>query len=169
MVKKVLLFAVVILFSLMIFAPKRELYYLLEDRLLREDIIIDNEDIESGLLSLKLKHPVLYVKGIKVAEIEEVKLFTLLAYSSLKASNIRLDALLKRWAPELIETIKINYQLLSPDRVALVAEGPFGRAVGYILIKKRFLHLDLIEEKELGTLKSLLKKGEKGWYYETSF
>ena len=169
MVKKIVLFAAVILLSIMIFAPKRELYYLLENRLAGQDIIIDNENIESGLLSLGLEHPVLYVKGIKVAEIEKVNLFTLLIYSRLSASTIKVDASLRRWIPGVIERVNIDYQLLSPNRLTLEIEGPFGRATGYLLLKKHLLHLDLTEEKELGAMKNLLKKGEKGWYYETSF
>ena len=63
-VAKGLLFLLVILLSLAIFAPKRELYYLLEEQLMQKDIIISNEEVHSGLLTLKLRHPELYIKGI---------------------------------------------------------------------------------------------------------
>ena len=168
-VKKALLFFVVILFSLAIFAPKRELYYLLEEYLMRQDIIIDNEKVESGLFALKLHHPVLYVKGIKVADIEEVSLFTLLFYTTISAREIKTDTSFRRWIPEQIETVSLRYQILNPLNITLSARGSFGTAKGYLSIDKRILHLDLTEEKSIDVLKPLLKKGEKGWYYETSF
>jgi hypothetical protein len=40
---------------------------------------------------------------------------------------------------------------------------------GSISLIDHTIHLDFVETKELGSIRSLLKKGEKGWYYETSF
>ena len=168
-VKKSLLFFIVILFSLAIFAPKRELYYLLEEYLMRRDIIVDNEKIESGFFALKLHHPELYVKGIKVAEIEEVSLFTLLFYTAMSAKEIKVDSSLQSWAPRQIETVSLRYHVLDPLYIRMKARGSFGTVDGYFSIRKRLLHLDLTEEKSIDVLKPLLKKGEKGWYYETSF
>ena len=168
-VKKALLLFLVILFSLAVFAPKRELYYLLEAYLLRQDIIIDNEEIESGLFTLKLRHPELYIKGIKVANIKEVSLLTLLFYSTISAREIKTDASFQNWVPEKIDVVSLRYQVLNPMNITLKARGSFGMLDGYLSIKNRVLHLDLTEEKSIGSLKSLLKKGEKGWYYETSF
>jgi len=168
-VKKIPLYFLVILFSLAVFAPKRELYYLLEAYLMRQDIIIDNEEIRSGLFSLELRHPVLYVKGIRVADIEEVSLISLLFYTAATARGIKTDASFRRWVPEKIETVSLHYQVLNPVNIILKAKGSFGAVEGYISIRKRVLHLDLTEEKSIGILKSLLKKGEKGWYYETTF
>jgi hypothetical protein len=53
--------------------------------------------------------------------------------------------------------------------IVLKAKGSFGTLKGYISIRQRVMHLDLTEEKSIGVLKPLLKKGEKGWYYEASF
>ncbi len=168
-VKKALLYFLVILFSLAVFAPKRELYYLLEAYLMRQDIIIDNEEIESGLFALKLHHPVLYIKGIKVADIEEVSLFTLLFYTTISAKEIKTDASFRRWVPGQIDTVLLRYQVLNPLNITLQAKGSFGAANGYFSIDKRVLHIDLTEAKSIDMLKPLLKKGEEGWYYETSF
>ena len=170
MVKKILLIITVILLSLIIFAPKRELYYLLENRLSQQDIVIDNEEIEGGLFSLKLEHPVIYVKGIKVAQVDEVELFTLILYSSVSGSQIKIDDSLRSLAPELIDSVDIYYHILNPGKIRIKAEGSFGKAEGYILISEGLLHMDLTEEKEAADkLRPMLKKGEKGWYYEVSF
>ena len=168
-VKKSLLFFIVVLLSLAIFAPKRELYYLLEAYLMRQDIIIDNEEIESGFFALTLHHPVLYVKGIKVADIEEISLFTLFFYTTISAKGIKTDASFRRWVPGQIDIVSLRYQVLNPLNITLQAKGSFGVGNGYFSIDKRVLHIDLTEAKSIGMLKPLLKKGKEGWYYETSF
>jgi len=169
MVKKGLIYSLVILFSLALFAPKRELYYLLEGYLLRQDIIIDDEEIRSGLLSLKLEHPVLYVKGIELARVKEISLHTLLFYTYAAASGIVPDRSLKRLLPGKIEDISLRYQLLDPLRIRVKLKGDFGTANGYIAIRERKVHLDFSDIQRLKGLRSMLKKGEKGWYYETTF
>ena len=168
-VKKAALGLLVILFSLAIFAPKRELFYLLEERLMQQDIIISNEEIEAGLFTLTLQHPELYFKGIKVADIGEITLFSLLFYTTVAAKEIKTDASLQKMLPGKIDKLTAGYQLWSPGNITLSALGSFGRAEGYVSLNKRVIHIDLVEEKSTKALKPLLKKGEKGWYYETAF
>ena len=168
-VKKVLLGLLVILFSLAIFAPKRELYYLLEERLMQQDIIISNEEIDDGLFTLTLRHPELYFKGIKVANINEVELFSLLFYTTVIIKEIKTDASLQKWIPGEIDNFTAGYLLWKPGNIALGSMGSFGRAEGVVSLNKRVIHIDLVEEKSIKRLKPLLKKGEKGWYYENSF
>ena len=168
-VKKAMLGLLVILLSLAIFAPKRELFYLLEERLMQQDIIINNEEIDAGLFTLTLRHPELYFKGIKVADINEVRLLSLLFYSTVTVKEIKPDASLKKWVPGEIDKLTVGYQLWNPGNIMLSALGTFGRAEGYVSLNNRIIHIDLVEEKSIEALKPLLKKGEKGWYYETAF
>ncbi len=159
----------VILFSLAIFAPKRELFYLLEERLMQQDIIISNEEIKAGLFTLTLRHPELYFKGIKVADIKEIRLFSLLFYTTVTVKEIKTDASLQKWVPGEINALTAGFRLWSPGNITLGALGSFGRAEGHVSLNERVIHIDLIEEKSIKALKPLLKKGAKGWYYETAF
>ncbi len=169
MVKKAMLALLVVLFSIALFAPKRELYYLLESKLLQYDIVIHNETIEEEIFGLKLKHPELYFGGIKVAQIEEISLFSLLISSRLKANGLTIDESLHKWLPEKINHAILDYTLLHPKRIILSLEGSFGAADGYIALDQRVVHIDLTKEGSIEPLKPLLKKGAKGWEYETSF
>jgi len=168
-VKKAALGLLVILLSLAIFAPKRELFYLLEERLMQQDIIINNEEIETGLFTLTLRHPELYFKGIKVADISEVKLLSLLFYTTVTVREIKPDASLQKWVSGEIDNLTAGNLLWKPGNIALGAMGSFGRAKGVVSLNKRVIHIDLVEEKSIEALKPLLKKGEEGWYYESSF
>lgn len=169
MVKKIILALIVILLSLVIFAPKRELYYLLEAQLMQQDIIIHNEEIDAGLFSLTLKHPELYVKGIRIAQVDEVTLRPLLFYTVATVKGVQFDHTLDRWVSGGVTEIRASHLFTDPMRIDLSLSGTFGKAEGYVDLSRQIIHLDLTEEQKIGKLKSMLRKGEKGWYYETSF
>ncbi|SFV57226.1 hypothetical protein MNB_SV-6-703 [hydrothermal vent metagenome] len=168
MVKKILLVIVVVIFSFMVFAPKRELYYLLEDKLMKYDVIISGEDTEEGFFSIGIEHPKIYVKGIELANIDRIDIFSLLAYSTIEVDGIDADSSLKRLMPAKVMTIRATYQLLDPLKVAISVVGDFGRADGYLYIKESRVRLDIVESKDISRLKHLLRKDGKGWYYETA-
>jgi len=169
MVKNILIALCIIWFALLVFMPKRELYYQLEKELAKEEIIISGEKIEEGWFSLTLKEPSVYVKGIKIATIEEIDIFTLLFYTKVELKTLLLDKSLKAIAPQHTEYIVLSHSLLSPLQVLLDAQGEFGAIKGYADLRKRKMSLDFIEAKEIGIIKSQLKKDEKGWHYERSF
>ncbi len=168
-VKKALLVLFLVLLSLAIFAPKRELYYLLEERLMQEDIIITNEVIEDGLLSLTLKHPEIYFKGIRVAQIESVRLWSVLFYTKLAIKSIELDKTLQRFVATQVEKVAITHTIIAPQQLSLQGEGGFGLIEGSVLLDTRVARVNLSDEQLITKLKPFLKKDDKGWYYETSF
>jgi hypothetical protein len=169
MVKKIFIAFFVLWFALLLFMPKQELYYKLEQALVKEGIKINEERIEEGVFSLTLKNADLYVKGIKIATVEKVNLFTLLFYTKVELSELLLDSSLKRMAPQRTQSATLSHTLLSPMHVSIQAEGSFGLLAGNADLKERKVHLDFVEEKEIDMIKQMLKKGEAGWYYETSF
>lgn len=167
MVRKILLVLVVLLFSLVLFAPKRELYYLLEKQLMKQDIIINNAQIQSGLFTLTLKGLQIYVKGIEVARVDEVEIFSLLVYNRLSATGIETESSLYRLIPTKVESMDLEYQILKPTAIQIDTNGTFGRASGFVDASK--IHLNLAEEGSIAALKPMLRSGNEGWYYELSF
>jgi hypothetical protein len=158
-----------VIFSIVAFAPKRELYYKLENYLLKKDIVIDNEQIEEGLFTLKIRHPDIYVKGIKAVEAGEISFLSLVFYNRLQGRDMRVDRSLRNFLPGEISIASAKYSIIDPLHIVIDAKGAFGEAHGYISLKKRTLHMDFSDVKSLGALRSMLRKGEKGWYYESSF
>lgn len=159
----------VIWFSLLVLMPKRELYYTLEQVLAKEGIQINEEAIEEGIFSLTLKKPVLYVKGIKVATVDEVTFFTLLLYTKITSKQLLLDKTFNAIAPRATESISLTHSLVDPFSVFIAIQGDIGRVSGSYQLEHKKIHLDILEAKEIDNIKSELKKDEKGWYYETSF
>jgi hypothetical protein len=71
--------------------------------------------------------------------------------------------------PSEIAKLEAVHSVLSPQILHLKAKGSFGKVDGEVSLNKREVHLDFVETKQIDMLRSVLKKGEKGWYYETSF
>lgn len=169
MVKKSVLVLVVIWLALVILMPKQEIYYKLEEALDSYEIRLNEEKKSEGLFSLNLEGVSVYVKGINVATIEELNLFTLLFYSSIELRALLVDDSLKTMIPEETTSAVLTHSILSPLDASVSASGSFGSLTGNIDLNERTVHLDFNESKNIQMLKPALKKSEKGWVYETSF
>lgn len=169
MVKNILFALAVLWFAILLFMPKQEIYYTLEKALYEEGIEINEERKEEGIFSYTLYDVKIYVKGIHLVTVEELDFFTLLFYSKFTADTLTLDASLKSMAPESADKILAMHSILSPLKVFLTATGSFGLAEGMADANSKSLRIDLVDPQKIESLKSFLKKDEKGWYYETSF
>jgi len=169
MVKKIFITVFIVWFALLVFMPKQEIYYALEKELAKQEIEINEQSIKEGLFSLTLKQVSVYVKGIKVATIENLDFLTLLFYTKVELDSLLLDDSLKAMAPQQTDKALLYYTLLSPMTASIQAEGSFGIIEGNVDLKEQKLHIDFVETKEIEMIRSQLKKDEKGWSYETSF
>lgn len=155
--------------ALLAFMPKEELYFRAEQALAAQGIEINEGKMEESLFGLELKDAEVYVEGIKVATVKRISFFTLLFYTEAEADEVQMDASLQRMAPASISHIAITHSLLHPQTFYIEAEGSFGKAEGTLSLATRTLHLDLVETGKIDTVKNLLKHGEEGWYYESTF
>ncbi len=169
MVKKGVLVLLVTWLAIVILMPKQEIYYKLEEALDGYEIRLNEEKKSEGLFSLSLKGVTVYVKGINVATIDEVNLFTLLFYNSVELRSLLVDDSLKTMIPQETTSAVLKHSILSPLDVSVAASGSFGSLMGNIDLNERTVHLDFNESKNIQMLKPSLKKSEKGWVYETSF
>ena len=170
MVKNIFITFMVFWFALLVFMPKQELYFTIEKELAKQDIEINEQSIEEGVFSLNLINPVIYVKGIKIATLEKINIFTLIFHTNINIKSLILDDSLKSFAPQKIDVANISYSLFSPFKANIEAKGSFGVMDGRVNLNERNLRLDFTETtKELDSIRSNLKKDEKGLYYETSF
>ena len=131
--------------------------------------MLNEEEIDEGFFGLSLKNVNVYVKGINVAKIEEVNLFTVLFYSCVEVKGLQMDDSLKTMVPQETQKAVLRHSVMDPFSVSVEALGYFGSMTGKIDLNERKVHLDFNESKNIAMLKPQLKKGEKGWVYETSF
>jgi len=170
MVKNIFIAFLVFWFALLLFMPKESLYYALEKNLETQGLKINEKSIETGLFSLNLIDADIYFKGINVAHVEKINIFTLLFTTNINIKELTIDASLKAFAPEKIEQANITHLLFSPMKVNILASGSFGDMEGVVNLKEKNLRLDFLNTtKEIDLLRGNLQKDEKGLYYETSF
>ena len=169
LVKNILLFIVALYIGAVIFMPKSELFYFAQKQLKPKGIVVGNEEIISKIGTFELLHPVVYFQGVDIARATDVKVTPLLFLNKLEASDVELLNVAKKFLNVNISSLKANQSILKPFMVKIDATGNFGVAHGYANLKTRVVHLDIVEPKDLNSIKRYLKKGEKGWYYESSF
>ncbi|MEA1953591.1 MAG: hypothetical protein U9O24_04315 [Campylobacterota bacterium] len=169
MVKNILLLVIVSWLAIIVFMPKKPLYYKVEEILSAQDIILNEKSIEEGFFSLTLNKVKVYVKGIHVVTVEEINFFTVLFYNRLTVDELFIDDSLKKMLPQELKYAEIIHSIVSPLNVTINAKGSFGFMEGSVDLGASDLRLDFNESKKIEMIKSQLKKDEKGWYYETSF
>jgi hypothetical protein len=169
LVKYILTFIATLYLGAVLFMPKSNLYYKAEELLNKQGVVIDNEEVRSSLINLKIMHPVAYYQGVDFARASMIKVTPLLFINTLEAENIELLSVAKKFLNISITTLKANHTILNPFNIKLNIVGNFGTASGYIDLKEKVIHIDIIEPKDINSIKKFLKKGKKGWYYESKF
>jgi len=169
MVKNIFIGLFVGWFALLAFMPKEELYYQLEQELKKNDIVINEKRMETGIFSLTVYGADIYIKGIKLVTVEEINFFTLLFYTSVDMDKVMIDDSLKTMTPTEIDKATLQHHIFTPLSIGVEAEGVFGAVEGSINLNESIVRLDFNESKGIEVLKPSLQKDEKGWYYETSF
>jgi len=132
--------------GLVLFLPKEEIYFALEKVLQEEGIEINETKIDPGFFTLTVHDAVIYVlKGVRAGK------------------NFQ------AYFPKKADTVILTHRIWEPEEIGVEGRGSFGDFHGDIFLQEQKLHLDFTSEKHLGVLKNMLKKGSKGWYYETTF
>ncbi len=169
MVKNTFIVLFIIWLSGLVLMPKKEFYYKLEEELAKYEVKLNEEKIHDGFFTLDVENVTVYVKGINVATIEELNLFTLLFYSSITLQSLHIDDLLKAMVPQETKNAVLKHFIFSPFEVSVDASGSFGSMSGSIDLNEQKVYLDFNESKNIEMLKPKLTKDEEGWHYETSF
>jgi hypothetical protein len=153
-----------------LFAPKQEIYYLLEKRLKENDIVISNERVEDRWFGLNIQNADIYVKGVKMANVANLQLNLFFFYNTLNVEGVKVDESLHNMAPKAIDEIKMKYTVLDPLNVKVDALGSFGTAGGGVNLKDSVVKIDILVPKDINAFKKFLKKDKKGgWKYETNY
>ncbi len=169
MVKKVLLFVVVLPWLLWAFAPKKELYYLLEERLADRGVVLAGEQLRETPVGLSVLHAEVYVKGVKVAAIEKMSVWSLLLYGQGAATRITLDPSFRQMLPEAVRHLTVTHSVLHPAILYLDIEDPQMTASGTVDLRTRAVRLTFAKAPSSELLRRRVKKSGEGWVYEQRF
>ena len=168
-VKKAFMVLFVAWFAFVLFMPKRNLYYKVEQELATQGIKINEGSIREGFFSLDFDKAVIYIQGIDLIHVTHASFFSLLFYSSMTLQEVVLDDSLKNMVSTSLDDATLSHVIWNPAHVEVSGKGAFGIFKGDIDLLQHKVHLDFTGLSEHSILKRQLKKDEKGWYYETSF
>ena len=168
MVMRAIVYLLVTLLAVILFAPKKELYYLFERELANQHIVLANEAVHETPFGLELEHVKIRVDGAEVAEIQQVRLWSLFFYTKATFDGVKPAPGMERLLPVQIERGEASYSVLDPSRLHLRLQGTFGTAQGSLhLFPPRTLYMELLKPGDLGSLRPYLKKVKGRWIYET--
>ena len=160
--------------ALLFFAPKTNLYYLLEEQLQKLHVVIDNEVVKEHPFSLELEHADVYAEGIRIVKVMELHADLFLFSNTLEANRIRLDGIAKNFLPTKVERAVVHYRVWNPLYATFFATGEFGTLQGRVALKERKLFLVLhpskyMKQNYVRLLKEMKKTKEGAYSYEQSF
>jgi len=171
---KFLAYILFFIFALIYFLPKQSLYYLAEQELEKQQVVLSNEEIVEKIFSLELQHSTLSYQSISSAEIAYIDIKLLAFYNLIIIHDINISSVASTFIPLNINSVEMKQTLLNPLNVVFKAQGEFGEAEGvfYILDKNVSLTLkpsSLMLKEYKSTLREL-HKNEKGEYqYDQTF
>lgn len=161
MVKRIFGGFFLLIIFLWLSSPKQELYFLLEKELEKKDIIISNERFVDRWYGLEIYDADIYVKGIKMAKVESLKLHLFFLYNKLSVTNTQVEV-----DPKSIESVTAIFNVIKPYKVAIKSSGSFGTLEGGVYLMEKKLILRVKERKEMKMFDKFLTKDERGDYYE---
>ena len=165
MVKRIVGGFFLLILLMWLFAPKQELYYLLEQKLKEKNIIISNETVTDTWFGLNIKNADIYAKGVKMANIADAQLNIFFFYNTLNIENIKIEV-----SPQVVNELKVKYSVVDPLHISIDGLGSFGTASGAVALKESLVHIDFPVAKDIDMIKKFLKKDKAGgWYYETNY
>jgi hypothetical protein len=166
MVKKILLMVILVPVLILVLAPKKELWYLAEQQLKAQGLVISGEAIDDQLFGLKLRHPTIYFKGAKIATADSMTIWSVFVYTRATIDKIVVDDSLGAYLPASIDAVTITHTVSRPTRAAIRIEGETLAGEGYADGKKHLLHVRFGTVPPHSMLTRMLKKTEGGWVYE---
>jgi len=167
MVKNIIIILILVPLAIVFFAPKRELYYLIEHKLQESNIVISGEEIDTGILGLDVNHPTFYVSGMPMAKANSLDVWSILYYTNFSANDVVVAEDLPQEVK--LEEVGLSNMLIMPFDLDISGISSLGNLNGNLDLSDRFVRVNIDAQKVPKSLSMFLKKGEEGVYYESNF
>ena len=169
MVKKIAISLILLPLLVLVLSPKKELLFLLEKRLASQGIVLADGSITTHPFGLTLEHPSLYVKGIKVATIRHLSVWSVLFFTRGSAEGITVDDAFTAYVPAHLTRITVTHRIVDPIRVHLRVEDPAIQGEGAIALGQRSVSVRFTKFPSGISAVRYLKHTKGGWVYAQRF
>jgi hypothetical protein len=169
-VKKILLVFIVFLLGVILFMPKVNLYYTLENILQKEHIIIKEGALKDRWIQLDITDAVVFYDGIASVEVSSITVMPWLLYHKVTMEDVRPTPEIARMFDAKANRVIMTYSVWDYKHIMIEAEGDFGLLHGRldVLAQKIYLLLEPSETfKNNALVRQYFKKQEEGLVYES--
>jgi len=169
MVKKILLVIILLPFLILALSPKKALLYQWEKQLATRGIKLADGVISTHPFGISIDHPSVYVKGIKIATLKHVSLWSALVYTKGTMNGITFDPSMEAYLPPGLAQVSLTHSIIEPTHVRLILTDKAFPGDGDVDLKKRTLKVRFTKLPQRTPMARYLKHTKGGWVYEQRF
>lgn len=157
--------------SVIYLLPKINMYYALEEEILKYKVLNSKEALDDTGLSLEISNIEMSYDSIEVASIEDTKISIFGVYNIITSKNIQLTGLAASFVPINVYEVQIKYSIFNPLYLSATAHGDFGEAKAQVHLLENVLSIEvspsqLMLEKNRVSLENFTKNDEGVYIYE---
>ncbi|RUM67674.1 MAG: hypothetical protein DSZ06_00720 [Sulfurospirillum sp.] len=170
--KKILIAIVSFLVAVVLFMPKVNLFYTLEELLKKEHVEIVVDSIKDRWIDLVLKDATVFYDKIESVKAKEIDIKPWLVYNVIEAKDITMAKGLQSILNFKIDEAKISHSILHYKSLNIEASGDFGSLSGEVDLLKRSVHILLQPTRRFErsqVARDYFKKSKEGLIYESKF
>jgi hypothetical protein len=156
-------------FAFVLFFPGKEAYMTLERMANERHIVLNERELKERVGGFAVNDIDLYFDGMSLGNVKRLQCRIWYLYNSCSAEGVRMERAFASVIPEHFSKIRVEYHILRPTKIRIKASGDVGYLKGYADLTDRKVRLYIDTPSHAGKWRRLLKKDEKGWYYETSY
>lgn len=134
--------------SIMLFLPQKNIFYIVENFLEKNQTYISNEIIEQKLFGLDIKNIEIIFEDIKIGNIQDIQMNFLGFYNKITINKTIIKAGNLTFIPKNINIVEAKYSILSPLKILLYSESDLGIINGFISMNDQKLFLELRPNKD---------------------
>ncbi len=169
--KRKILWFFVFIFVIIVFLPKTNAYYALEDELKKENIILNQEETSDVLGVFSIKNAQVRFNSLNVGKVESVRLYPFVFYNSLNINEANFSNNLKQFLPKNIKNLKFINTIFYPIKIWISGSGDFGELSGEVNLKTKKIRLEIDPTKNFlnsPLASQVTKQGDK-YIYEITY
>ncbi|MEJ2437197.1 MAG: hypothetical protein P8Y49_04830 [Sulfurovaceae bacterium] len=167
MVKKGLLYTLLVLFLLFWFAPYEKFFYTMQHHLATKNIYLHYDNLSSKWWGGLAMENFEVSRGNNI--IFQAKQFEIFPFFVSLNASANESNLYEQFAKIEAKEAKLSWSIFSINEIDINAQGNFGTIEGSFSLLDTKLKLRFASDDNIEYLKSFLKEDNNGWYYEKAF
>lgn len=143
--------------GIIVFMPKKELFYTAQKYLSSQNIYI-NAKVESNIISLILKDAKVYINGINLINFQKSDIYMFILYNRIEIKKITIN-----FNNLKINKLTLTYDITNPIKIKINGKSNFGNINGIVDLKNKAIKIYILNAKDF--IKRYLRKDKKGYFY----